>query len=169
MTDTKPLPAQIAAPSPLGVYVHFPFCITKCTYCAFVTRSYTAEQATRYVAALEAELHHFHDTCAAFPLAFATYQADTLYFGGGTPSRMTPAQLARLLAACRATFDFLPEAEVTLEFNPGDANPERLEAYRNLGINRLSLGVQSFSDQDLLVTGRDHTARLCSTLLQRQN
>jgi oxygen-independent coproporphyrinogen-3 oxidase len=158
MTDTKPLPAQIAAPSPLGVYVHFPFCITKCTYCAFVTRSYTAEQATRYVAALEAELHHFHDTCAAFPLAFATYQADTLYFGGGTPSRMTPAQLARLLAACRATFDFLPEAEVTLEFNPGDANPERLEAYRNLGINRLSLGVQSFSDQDLLVTGRDHTA-----------
>jgi oxygen-independent coproporphyrinogen-3 oxidase len=66
---------------------------------------------------------------------------------------MTPAQLERILMACRAAFDFAPDTEITLEVNPGDAEPERLEACRNLGINRLSLGVQSFFDRDLALTG----------------
>ncbi|MCS7081226.1 MAG: radical SAM family heme chaperone HemW [Chloracidobacterium sp.] len=143
----------------LGVYLHFPFCTTKCTYCAFVTRGYDAELAERYVAALETELQRFSDACAAVPLAFTTRRADTLYFGGGTPSRLTPRQLERLLTACRTVFDFTPDVEVTVEVNPGDATPERLEAYRALGVNRLSLGVQSFFDSDLALTGRDHDAQ----------
>jgi len=166
MTTPPRTSAQPGVSTRLGVYVHFPFCVTKCTYCAFVTRSYDADGATRYLAALETELHHFPETCAAVPLEFAGFQADTLYFGGGTPSRMTPSQLARLLPACRAAFDFAPDTEITLEVNPGDATPQRLEAYRNLGINRLSLGVQSFFDRDLALTGRDHDAQAARRAVQ---
>ncbi len=159
MTTSPPTSVPPDVSARLGVYVHFPFCVTKCTYCAFVTRSYDADGAARYLAALETELHHFPQTCAAVPLEFTTFQADTLYFGGGTPSRMMPSQLERLLMACRAVFDFASDTEITLEVNPGDAEPERLETYRNLGINRLSLGVQSFFDRDLVLTGRDHDAQ----------
>ncbi|MFQ3580880.1 MAG: radical SAM family heme chaperone HemW [Chloracidobacterium sp.] len=150
----------------IGVYVHFPFCVTKCTYCAFVTRSYDHVLAERYVRALEQELRHFAEACATVPLAFPTRQADTLYVGGGTPSRLTPSQLARVLQSCRATFDFAPDTEVTLEINPGDAQPDRLEAYRALGVTRLSLGVQSFSDRDLALTGRDHSAQAAKRAFQ---
>ncbi len=166
VTTTPRTPTQPGVSARLGVYVHFPFCVTKCTYCAFVTRSYDADGAARYLAALETELHHFPETCATVPLEFATFQADTLYFGGGTPSRMTPAQLERILMACRAAFDFAPDTEITLEVNPGDAEPKRLEACRNLGINRLSLGVQSFFDRDLALTGRDHNAQATRQAVQ---
>lgn len=158
MNAAPPMSAPTDAPGLPGVYIHFPFCVTKCTYCAFVTRGYDADSAERYVAALETELHCFPVACAAVPLAFADRRADTLYIGGGTPSRLTPRQLERILTACRAVFDFTPDVEVTLEVNPGDAAPERLEAYRALGVNRLSLGVQSFFASDLALTGRDHDA-----------
>ncbi|MGQ9897868.1 MAG: radical SAM family heme chaperone HemW [Acidobacteriota bacterium] len=163
------LPSASTKPSVspcLGVYVHFPFCVTKCTYCAFVTRSYDVSSADRYLAALETEIQHFPKTCATAPLAFSTYQVDTLYFGGGTPSRMTPSQLARVLLACQAVFDFVPGGEITLEVNPGDVTPQRLAAYHNLGINRLSLGVQSFFDRDLALTGRDHDAQAARQAVQ---
>jgi len=166
MTSVLPTSVLPGVSARLGVYIHFPFCVTKCTYCAFVTRSYDANGAARYLAALETELRHFPETCAAVPLEFATFQADTLYFGGGTPSRMTPSQLARLLLASRSVFDFAPDTEITLEVNPGDAEPERLEACRNLGINRLSLGVQSFFDRDLALAGRDHDAQAARRAVQ---
>ncbi|OYT71839.1 MAG: coproporphyrinogen III oxidase [Chloracidobacterium sp. CP2_5A] len=159
MTVAPFSPARPETPAPLGAYVHFPFCVAKCAYCAFVTRSYDADLAERYVAALETELRYFPEACAAAPLAFSARRADTLYFGGGTPSRLTPRQLERLLTACRAVFDFAPDTEITLEINPGDAQADRLAAYRALGVTRLSLGVQSFLDDDLALTGRDHRAR----------
>lgn len=170
-TAVLPSPPQLSRVAPesdtlLGVYIHFPFCTTKCTYCAFVTRSYVADLAERYVGALETELQCFPTTCATLPLNFATRRADTLYIGGGTPSRLTPHQLERLLKACRAVFDLTPDAEITVEVNPGDATYERLAAYRALGVNRLSLGVQSFFDPDLVLTGRDHDANAARQAFQ---
>jgi oxygen-independent coproporphyrinogen-3 oxidase len=137
--------------APVGVYVHLPFCHSKCTYCGFATGSYEADLATAYLAALEREIR-------AFAGENAPRVADTLYLGGGTPSILSPDQIARIVAACRETFALTPDAEITMEVNPGDAQPERLAAFRALGVNRVSLGVQSFLDRELRATGRDHDA-----------
>ena len=135
-----------------ALYVHFPFCIRKCLYCDFNSLAGSEISRKEYVAALLHEMKlrredlHYELT------------ASSLYFGGGTPSLLEPELIARIIEAAQQLFALEPDAEITLEANPGTINREKLAAYHSIGINRLSLGVQSFSDTMLRRLGRVHTA-----------
>jgi len=138
----------------LGLYLHVPFCQAICSYCNFNRGLLDEALKTRYVAALEQEIRRAPGGTA-----------DTIFFGGGTPSLLDPAEIARLIDACRETFDLAADAEITLETNPETATPERLAAFRDAGINRLSFGVQSFDDNELKRLGRIHScARAVETI-----
>jgi oxygen-independent coproporphyrinogen-3 oxidase len=132
----------------LGLYLHIPFCQAICGYCNFNRGLLDAAVKTRYVAALEREIAEDADGRSA----------DTIFFGGGTPSLLDPGEVGRLIAACRASHDVLPGAEITLETNPETASAERLAAFREAGVTRLSFGVQSFDDEELKRLGRIHSA-----------
>jgi len=136
-------------PETLGLYVHVPFCEAKCTYCHFAIdpRRPGEDRQERYLRALLAEM------AAAEPGS-----ADTLYFGGGTPSLMAAPRLGSLIAEARRRFDLAADAEVTLEANPRDLGPAGYADLLSRGVNRLSLGVQSFDDSVLRDMGRFHTA-----------
>lgn len=139
----------------LGVYLHVPFCERICPYCDFpvvaaLRLAPAAEE--RFVAALETELR------ARAP-ALAGRRLETIYLGGGTPSRLRPASVVRLLEAVRDAFGEGPPREVTLEVNPGTTERERLPAFREAGVTRLSVGIQSFDDATLKRLGRAHRAR----------
>ncbi len=137
----------------LGLYVHVPFCERICPYCDFAVvaaRRLALADEERYVAALLAEL-------AARAPQFSGLTLDTIYFGGGTPSLLTPAAIARLIAAARGAFRGEPR-EVTLEVNPSTTERERLPGFRAAGVSRLSLGTQSFDDETLRRLGRAHRA-----------
>ncbi|HEX8557175.1 MAG TPA: radical SAM family heme chaperone HemW [Pyrinomonadaceae bacterium] len=134
-----------------GIYIHVPFCRSRCSYCDFATGAYEGALAERYVAALEREV-------GAFERAGPRAEVDTVYFGGGTPSLLTPAQVARVLEAVRRRFDVDAGAEVTLEMNPGTVTLEGLRALRGAGVNRASFGAQTFDDRELRRLGRTHTA-----------
>lgn len=140
-----------------SLYVHAPFCRAKCRYCAFFSAPTgragpDASALSRYLAALEAEM----DQQAQ---ALGRVAASTLFFGGGTPSLLGADALGCILAALGQRFDLAPDAEISLEANPDSATPEFLRAARQLGVNRLSLGVQSLDDADLSGLGRAHDAR----------
>jgi putative oxygen-independent coproporphyrinogen III oxidase len=140
---------------PLGIYLHSPFCVSHCTYCDFYTRAFTGDtQLQRYASALSEGIK-----LSAADLGVSGWEVDTLYFGGGTPSLMTGEQLERILASLRSTFRLDPQSEISLEANPESLTRERLEGFRSLGVNRLSLGVQSFDDAILGTLGRAHSAR----------
>lgn len=131
-----------------GLYIHIPFCRRQCLYCDF----YSVEDLERipaFVEGLAAEMALYRSVGFRF---------DTLYFGGGTPSLLTPDQVARILETAHKTFDLSPDAEITLEANPGTATPDTLAGYRSAGVNRLNIGVQSFRDQHLKFLGRIHSA-----------
>lgn len=136
-----------------GLYIHFPFCLKKCLYCDFNSSAYSGVQPPEYVAWLlrEMELRQ-----AALP---EPARGGTLYFGGGTPSLMAPELVGSLIEAATKLFGLEPDAEVTLEVNPGTVTPGRLAGYRAAGVNRLSLGIQSFEDRFLSRLGRIHTAK----------
>jgi oxygen-independent coproporphyrinogen-3 oxidase len=134
--------------SPLGLYLHVPFCTAICNYCNFNRGLFDRELKERYVAALETEISRAADG----------RPADTIYFGGGTPSLLEPSEIARLVAACRTSFAVSGDVEVTLEANPETTSTARLEELRRAGVNRLSFGVQSFDDQELARLGRLHDA-----------
>ena len=140
-------------PSSLSVYFHIPFCLRKCPYCDFYSVAGEQEYIDAYVAALEWQL--------VSPKA-GGFQADetcsSVFFGGGTPSLMTPFQVGRLLDAVARRFGFREDAEITLEANPGTVTPEKLAGWRAAGVNRLSLGAQSFDDRHLAALGRIHSA-----------
>lgn len=125
-----------------GLYLHIPYCRARCRYCDFYTRPGAKGVPDAYVAALERELRRPHPA------------PDTLYFGGGTPALLTPAQVARLIAAAGPR----PGAEITLEANPDAVTPETLAGFRAAGVTRLSFGVQSARDSQLRTLGRLHTA-----------
>ncbi|MDA1307207.1 MAG: radical SAM family heme chaperone HemW [Acidobacteria bacterium] len=131
----------------LGLYLHIPFCQAICNYCNFNRGLLDDELKVRYVDALEQEIRRAPGG-----------HADTIFFGGGTPSLLAPEEIGRLIQACRETFDVAADAEVTLETNPETATPERLTAFREAGINRLSFGVQSFDDDELKRLGRIHSS-----------
>jgi oxygen-independent coproporphyrinogen III oxidase len=133
----------------LGLYVHVPFCVSICNYCNFHRRRFEPALKARYVGALVAEIERSAETGAA---------ADTIYLGGGTPSLLEPAEVARVVEACAGTFDVADGAEVTIEANPETVDAERLVAYRDAGVNRFSFGVQSFRDEELRRLSRVHDA-----------
>ena len=135
--------------TPLGLYIHVPFCAAICNYCNFNRGLFDADLKEKYVAALLQEIRG-----AAEPGA----SVDTIFFGGGTPSLLEPAEIASLIAACRAAFSVAPDVEVTMEANPETVTPERLELFRAGGVNRLSYGVQSFRDEELRRLSRLHSA-----------
>ena len=136
----------------LGLYLHIPFCSAICSYCNFNRGLLDGDLKTKYVGSLEREIRQ-----AAAPGA-ERQGADTIFFGGGTPSLLDPPEIARLITACRDSFDLTADAEITLETNPETATPERLAAFRASGVNRISFGVQSFDDDELKRLGRIHSA-----------
>jgi len=133
---------------PLGLYLHIPFCQAICGYCNFNRGLLDAGLKTRYVGALEREILAGGDG----------RPADTVFFGGGTPSLLEPDEVGRLLTACRAAYRLAPDAEITLETNPETATSDRLSAFREAGVNRISFGVQSFDDRELARLDRIHSA-----------
>jgi oxygen-independent coproporphyrinogen-3 oxidase len=132
----------------LGLYLHIPFCGAICNYCNFNRGLLDAGLKVRYVEALETEIRREADGSVA----------DTIYFGGGTPSLLAPEEIKRLLTACRESFAVTADAEVTIELNPETATPDYLAAIRAGGVTRLSIGVQSFDDGELARLGRVHSA-----------
>jgi oxygen-independent coproporphyrinogen-3 oxidase len=136
--------------APLGIYVHIPFCSAICNYCNFNRGLYDEALKTRYVDALIREI----EPAPASALA----PADTIYFGGGTPSLLDPADVARIIAALRDRFAVAHDSEITLETNPETVDRAKLERFRDAGVNRLSFGVQSFQDAELRRLGRIHSA-----------
>ena len=135
--------------NPAGLYIHIPFCSSRCSYCDFATGIYQSELAERYVRALIEEIRSSQ---------FSGARVDTVYFGGGTPSLLEAAQLQKIVTALREQFDIDPIAEITLEINPGSATPAKLHEFRESGINRASFGAQTFDDRELAKLGRSHTA-----------
>ena len=133
----------------LGLYLHIPFCSSICNYCNFNRGLFDAAVKARYVDALETEIRRS---------AAAGEGADTIFFGGGTPSLLEPMEIGRLIAACRATFAVAADTEITLETNPETSSRERMEQFRAAGVNRISFGVQSFREPELRRLGRLHTA-----------
>ena len=136
------------AASPLGLYLHIPFCESICSYCNFTRGLYDRALKTRYLAALETEIRRAGDGAAA----------DTIFFGGGTPSLLEPDEVRRMVDACRMSFDLAEDAEVSFEANPETVTVARLQGWRAAGVNRLSFGVQSFEDDELRRLGRRHDA-----------
>ena len=132
-----------------GLYVHIPFCSSRCSYCDFATGLYQSELAESYVCAVIQEIRSSQ---------YAGQRVDTIYFGGGTPSLLAPSQLDRILSALFESFQIEETAEITLEINPGSATTEKLREFRRLGINRASFGAQTFDDAELAKLGRSHNA-----------
>lgn len=132
----------------IGLYLHIPFCGSICSYCNFNRGLFDGPLKERYVGALVAEIGRAGEEQDA---------ADTIFFGGGTPSLLSPAEVGRLIAASRASFRVTADAEVTLEANPETVTLATLTGYRAAGVNRISFGVQSFDAQELVRLGRQHS------------
>ena len=133
---------------PLGLYVHIPFCTAICNYCNFNRGLYDESLKARYVEALITEIGR----------TFSSGDADTIYFGGGTPSLLDPAEVASIIRIIRDRFAVDSDSEITLETNPETVDRAKLERFREAGVNRLSFGVQSFQDEELKRLGRIHSA-----------
>lgn len=134
----------------LGLYIHLPFCEQLCAYCAFLTFSRQDDKMAKYVDYLIKEINLYKD---------GHYFVDTIYFGGGTPSYLPEADIGRIMEALDQTFDIAEDAEITIEMNPESVSAEKLQAYQAAGINRYSLGVQSFNDEVLRLMGRLHDSK----------
>jgi oxygen-independent coproporphyrinogen-3 oxidase len=134
----------------VGVYLHIPFCQRRCKYCDFFSTEGMRKRISAYIRAMTSEIESAGG-------AGGTPPVDSVFFGGGTPSLLDAKQVGALLEAIRRAFDLALDAEITIEANPGTVDGVRLKAYREAGINRLSLGVQSADDAELRLLGRIHT------------
>jgi oxygen-independent coproporphyrinogen III oxidase len=155
-----------------GIYIHIPFCKSRCSYCDFATDVYRdAATVERYVDALCLEIieggnpngsegaQRGIDASRTLPTGRASaFTADTIYFGGGTPSLLTRGQVEGILTAVHDAFSVTEDAEITMEMNPATVTPETLRDYRRLGVNRASFGVQTFNDRALKLLARGHDA-----------
>jgi putative oxygen-independent coproporphyrinogen III oxidase len=153
---TRPGTLQLPALPPLALYVHLPWCLRKCPYCDFNSHevkggALAADTAAAYLAALRADLE------AALPLIWGR-PVVSIFIGGGTPSLFDPEQIAQLISDIRARLPLEPGCEITLEANPGTFERERFAGFRQAGVTRLSVGVQSFDDAQLKTLGRVHSS-----------
>jgi oxygen-independent coproporphyrinogen-3 oxidase len=139
-----------------GIYVHIPFCTSKCPYCDFYSIADTSLKQ-RFVSALIREMHM---TCDV------PFECDTLYMGGGTPSVLEPKFITQIIDTAGSLYQLLPDSEVTLEINPGTVNSEKIREYKSAGVNRISIGVQSFGNNHLNFLGRIHTAEDADSAIQ---
>jgi putative oxygen-independent coproporphyrinogen III oxidase len=140
----------------LGLYISIPFCRSKCTYCNFASGVYPASEHARYVDRLIKDLSLAADWATRMGLDLPR-RVDTVYLGGGTPSLLAPELLERLFTAVRARFDLEPDAEITVECAPGQIADDTLAAFQAVGVNRVSMGAQSFIDREAQVSGRLHS------------
>jgi len=131
----------------IGIYIHIPFCLSKCPYCHFYSIPYSEEKAKDLLNALMIEIAKKRN---AYPSA----TVDTIYLGGGTPSLLSPEEVRRIINGVKENFLLSEGAEITLEANPDDLNEKKLEGYLTSGVNRLSIGIQSFIDEELSLMGR---------------
>jgi oxygen-independent coproporphyrinogen-3 oxidase len=154
------------ASSALGLYISIPFCRSKCTYCNFASGVYPASEHTRYVDRLIEDLTAAPEWAVQMGLELPR-AVDTVYLGGGTPSLLAPAEIARLFDALREAFAFTAGAEITVECAPGHITDETLAALVASGVNRVSLGVQSFIDREAAESGRLHTRAIVLEDLRR--
>lgn len=134
----------------MELYIHIPFCIRKCLYCDFLSFPCEQEKRTDYLKALHQEILCCGSSCRKSPVT-------SVFVGGGTPSLLSGDEMGELFAALRQQFPFSAEAEITVEANPGTVTGEKLAAYRQAGINRLSIGCQSIHDEELQRLGRIHS------------
>ena len=134
---------------PLELYVHIPFCVRKCQYCDFLSGPSDEETKERYIEALLQEIHAVEHT--------EDYEIVSVFIGGGTPSALKAEAIASVMRTLQEKFFFCEDAEVTIEANPGTVDLEKLTIYRNVGINRLSLGLQSTDAEELKLLGRIHS------------
>ncbi len=134
-----------------GIYIHVPFCQSRCAYCDFYSTTESEEWKSQYLSALQREMQTRKGELQGRPI-------DTLYIGGGTPSQLPAALLCRLFQAVTSLFTLKPDAEVTVEANPDDVTPRWLSALRHTPVNRISMGVQTFDDGLLSLLRRRHTA-----------
>jgi oxygen-independent coproporphyrinogen-3 oxidase len=141
-----------------SLYFHIPFCERKCLYCDFFSVE-TSDAWEDFIAALLREI-------TAWREHGKREVVETLFFGGGTPSLLSAPQLERILGAVHAVFSIATDAEITLEANPGTVDMEKLRAFRSLGVNRISFGVQSFNDDELRFLGRIHTRSQALAVLE---
>lgn len=143
--------ALFSEPVPLGVYIHLPWCVRKCPYCDFNSHAQKSDlPEQRYVDALVADLEQ------KLPLVWGR-RITSVFIGGGTPSLFSAPAMARLLNELRQRLPLTPDTEITMEANPGTFEMERFRGFREAGINRLSVGIQSFSDKHLTALGRIHS------------
>lgn len=153
---------------PLGIYIHVPFCIKKCGYCGFYSAALSDDASKnefenvlkRYANAVEKQI--LSQTFVPREIGsfdVNTYYVDTIFFGGGTPSLLSSESIQRILSAIDSVFCIAENAEITIESNPGTLNLDKLNGYKHSGVNRLSIGVQSFDDGELLQIGRIHDSK----------
>jgi oxygen-independent coproporphyrinogen-3 oxidase len=147
-------------PSPLGIYIHIPFCSTKCDYCNFASGVYPESIVLPYLTALREEILGVKSLLAEFgqaSLPLSDFEVDTVYFGGGTPSLIDARHVAGLLRLVGEVFAMSAAPEVTLEVNPGSVSPLRVQQHLEAGVNRISMGMQTFQDEMLKRIGRSHS------------
>lgn len=159
----RPGTLNLTALPPLSVYVHLPWCLKKCPYCDFNSHELrnSADQSIQSVAKALPEAAYLEALCAdleaSLPLIWGR-PVHSIFMGGGTPSLFSPAGIARLISDLRARLPLVPDCEITLEANPGTFEKDRFHAFREAGVTRLSVGVQSFNDKHLEALGRVHNA-----------
>lgn len=134
----------------LGLYVHIPFCVKKCGYCDFLSWCGTSEEKETYVQALLKEIESYREFARG-------YRVSTVFVGGGTPSVLEAGQMERVLGNMQEVFELEKKPEITLEMNPGTVTEEKLQCYKENGVNRLSIGLQSVKNEKLEVLGRIHS------------
>lgn len=140
----------------VGIYIHIPFCKSRCIYCGFYSTT-NKELKERYVDALIREIHMRKDDFARLGTSLSPSTTSTVYFGGGTPSSLSVCDIERIVGALESTFNGTP-SEVTLEMNPDDVTKDYIKAVRQVGINRISMGIQTFDDSRLQFIRRRHNA-----------
>lgn len=134
----------------LGLYIHIPFCVKKCEYCDFLSWNAGEEERQQYVAALLSEIESYREFAKG-------YRVSTIFIGGGTPSVLLPKQMEDILQKIYEIFELERRPEITVEVNPGTVDEEKLQCYKENGVNRLSRGLQSVKDEKLRLLGRIHT------------
>ena len=134
----------------MELYIHIPFCVKKCNYCDFCSFPASAEQKEAYMRQLEAEIK-------AWGAERNHQEISTVFIGGGTPSSLETEQIRRLMETVKSAFSVLPEAEITMEANPGTVDPDKLKVCLEAGISRISFGLQSMQEEELKDLGRIHS------------
>jgi oxygen-independent coproporphyrinogen-3 oxidase len=156
----SPLP-MLRQDDAAGLYIHLPFCHSKCFYCDFASGVYAPEIISEYLTVLRHEIDCLEETLEKLGLPTSVISEkpfDSLYFGGGTPSLLDPEEIEKIMASLRRNICWSDKVEITLEANPESLTPEKISGYRNAGINRISLGVQAFEEETLNRLGRIHKA-----------